>query len=129
MSLAWVRIDTNIASHDKILDLVNDPSPRRWQAAFSYVCAIGWSGDRETDGAVSRHALPYIHGTGTTARLLVEHGLWEPNGAGGWQIHNFADRQQTRVVADQLRVEGKRGACIRWHGAECWDPDHGCSRS
>jgi hypothetical protein len=128
VSLLWVRIDTNLASHDKILALVNDPSPRRWQAAFSYVCAIGWAGDRETDGVVSRHALPYVHGTPTTARLLVDYGLWEPNGSGSWHIHNFAERQQTSVVAAQRRLDAARAACIRWHGPECWGPN-GCSRS
>jgi len=127
-SLLWVRIDSDLASHDKILNLVHDANPRRWQAAFSYVCAIGWSGGRGTDGKVSAYALPYIHGTSTTARLLVEHGLWEPNGRGSWQIHNFADRQQTTAVTEQRRTEAARAACIRWHGPECWGPK-GCSRT
>jgi hypothetical protein len=77
MSLPWVRIDSNIASHDKILQLLADPSAKRWQAAFSYVCAIGWSGDHGTDGRVPAMALPFVHGTTATARLLVTYRLWE----------------------------------------------------
>jgi len=128
MSLPWVRIDSNIASHDKILALIHDPSPRRWQAAFSYVCSIGWSGDAGTDGRIPTAALPFIHGTPTTARLLVDYGLWERDERRGWEIHNFADRQQTSATAALRRVDAQRAACIRWHGPDCWGPK-GCSRA
>jgi hypothetical protein len=129
MTLPWVRIDSNLASHDKILALVHDPSPRRWQAAFSYVCAIGWSADRGTDGEIPPTALPFIHGTRTTSRLLVDHYLWEPNGHGGWVIHNFADRQITKATADKIRGDAQRAACVRWHGPDCWIDGVGCSRA
>ena len=77
MGLPWVRLDANISTHDKILYLASDPSAARWQAAFSYVCAIGWSGDQGTDGRISQVALPFVHGTATTARLLVKYQLWD----------------------------------------------------
>jgi hypothetical protein len=135
MSLPWVRIDADIGSHDKILALLTDPNARpvvRFQSAWSYVCAIGWSAKAGTDGAVPSTALPWIHGTPATGRLLVTHGLWEPNGHGGWAIHNYADRQPlARVVEierEAKREGGRRSACRRWHGPECWGPD-GCSRA
>jgi hypothetical protein len=52
MSLAWVRLDTGIASHDKILNLLADPSSKRWQAAASYMFALGWCGNHATDGHI-----------------------------------------------------------------------------
>ena len=129
MSLPWVRLDSHIASHDKILNLLSDPSPRRWQAAFSYVSAIGWAGDQETDGAIPRVALAFVHGTPTTARLLVVYRLWEES-LNGWQIVNFAERQQLSSIGEgkreAARIAGQKANCVRWHGPKCWGGD-GCS--
>lgn len=129
MSLPWVRMDSHIGSHDKILNLLSDPSPKRWQAAFSYVAAIGWAGDQGTDGAIPRVALPFVHGTTTTARLLVIYRLWEES-LNGWQIVNFAERQQTQRVTEAKQEAasraGQKANCVRWHGPECWG-GNGCS--
>lgn len=122
MSLPWVRLDSHIASHDKILALLADPSPKRWQAAFSYTCALGWSGDHGTDGAIPVTALPFIHGNKVTARLLVTYRLWE-EGLTGWQIPNFTSKQEMAAVTagkrEAQRVGGAKGNCIRHHGPDC----------
>jgi hypothetical protein len=129
MSLPWVRIDSHIGSHDKMLSLLSDPSPKRWQAAFSYVAAIGWAGDQGTDGAIPRVALPFVHGTATTARLLVVYRLWEES-LNGWQIVNFAERQQLDVISAgknaARRAAAEKANCVRWHGKDCWGGS-GCS--
>lgn len=113
MALPWFRVDVGISSHDKILRLTADPSPKRYQAAWSYVCAIGWSVEHETDGHVPTGALPYVHGTTATARLLVAHLLWLPV-SDGWEIRNFEIRQQTSKVTAQRREDASRAARIRW---------------
>jgi hypothetical protein len=122
MTLQWVRLDANIATHDKILLLVNDPSPKRWQAAFSYTCALAWSGGAATDGLIREQVLPVVHGTATTARLLVKYGLWEET-AGGYRIPNFAQRQELSIVTEAKRAAQQAGAlkgnCIRHHGRDC----------
>lgn len=127
MSLPWVRLDANIASHDKVVNLLSDPSPKRWQAAFSYACALGWSGGQGTDGRIVAAALPMVHGTATTARLLVKYSLWD-EAAGGYQIRNFEQRQELAIVAESKRAAQRAGAikgnCIRHHGPEC-----GCWRT
>lgn len=132
MALPWVRLDSHIASHDKILNLVSDPSPKRWQAAFSYVCALGWAGNQGTDGHVPINALPFVHGTTVTARLLVKYGLWDEH-LTGWTIRNFAHRQQTTAVTeaknDARRVASEKANCKRWHGDLCWKQGKGCSRA
>lgn len=132
MALPWVRMDSHIASHDKILGLLADPSPRRWQAAFSYVCAIGWSGDQGTDGRIPSTALPFVHGNATTARLLVKYQLWD-EGIACWQIRNFAERQELAVVRagkkEMRRVAAEKGNCVRWHGPTCWQDNRGCARA
>ena len=148
MGLPWVRLDSSIASHDKMLRLTGDPSAQRWQAAASYMFALGWSGLQGTDGRIPREALPFVHGTAKTARLLVKHGLWieqnrMPNRmskpgsdheissvsslAGpviGYLIANYGDRQQLSVVSDAKTLAARTGAlkanCVRWHGDSCW---------
>lgn len=130
MGLPWVRMDSTIASHDKILHLASDPSAQRWQAAFSYVCAIGWSGAQGTDGFIPNSALPFVHGTPKTARLLVKYRLWEEATA-GFHIRNFESRQQLAAVRDgvmqQKAAAGRKANCVRWHGDSCWTGKE-CSR-
>lgn len=120
--LPWVRLDADIASHDKILSLIGDPSAKRWQAAFSYVCSIGWSGGHGTDGHVPNAALPFIHGTTATAGLLQKHGLWVPE-PGGSYLRNFSARQELAMVTaakkEAQRIGGLKGNCERWHGPDC----------
>ena len=134
MSLPWFRVDTNLASHDKILAVIDDRSPAaiRWRALFSYVCAIGWSVDAETDGRIPPAALIYVHGTPTTARLLVKHDLWHEEPP-AYRIHNYAERQPTassaRALRDTRRIAGARAACLRWHGPACWVDGVGCTRA
>ena len=115
-------MDTGIASHDKVLSLVNDPSARRWQALASYMLGLAWSGGQGTDGRIPEYALPTICGDKATARLLVKHGLWVEATA-AYVIPNWAERQETAVVSDAKRERRRRTAlrlnCIRHHGPEC----------
>ena len=131
MGLPWVRLDANISTHDKILYLASDPSAARWQAAFSYVCALAWSGGQGTDGRIPTAALGIVHGNAKTARLLVKYRLWT-EAVAGYQIVNFGLRQQTSMASDAIRTAqstgGKRGNCHRHHGEGCWS-DGKCSRA
>lgn len=125
MALSWVRLDANIGSHDKILALLSDPSPKKWQAYASYMTALAWSGGQGTDGKVPTTALPFVHGTTTTARLLVKYQLWD-EGLTGWVIRNFDSRQELAIVREAKRSAQSAGArkanCRRFHGdkCECW---------
>lgn len=120
MALPWVRLDSNIAMHDKILGLIGDPNGYR--AAFSYVCSLGYAGGHETDGLIQFNALNYIHGNKRTAQLLVTHHLWTPDRE-GWQIVNYEKRQQlsatSRHIRNVRRAAATKGNCVRWHGDEC----------
>ena len=130
MTLPWVRLDSHIGSHDKVLNLLNDPSPKRWQAAFSYCCALGWSGDQGTDGKIPTVALGFIHGNASTARLLVKYRLWIED-LTGYEIVNYAERQELTVITagkrEARRVAAEKANCHRWHGKDCWT-SRGCSR-
>lgn len=132
MGLPWVRFDTNTPAHDKILALLSDPSPKRWQAVASWHFSVEWSGGAGTDGVVPRAALPWIHGTDTTARLLVKHKLWTEESVTGWRIRNFEKYQLLNEYAEALqetrRYASAKANCKRWHGAQCWADGKGCSR-
>jgi len=122
MGLPWVRLDANIASHDKVLDLISDPSPKRWQALASYMLALAWSGGQETDGRVRTNHLPAVQGNAGTARLLVKYQLWD-EAPGGYQIRNWDKRQQSAAAGaakrDAQHVGAVKGNCIRHHGPDC----------
>jgi len=130
MGLPWVRLDANIATHDKILHLLSDPSSARWQAAASYMFALAWAGGQGTDGKIATVALGFVHGNQKTARLLVKYRLWKET-VSGYEIVNFDLRQQTNLVSDAIRAAqsegGKRGNCVRYHGELCWKQGK-CSR-
>lgn len=127
MALPWVRLDANIAGHDKTLNLLTDPSPKRWQAAASYMYALAWSGGHGTDGKIPTAALPFVHGTTVTARLLVKYGFWQEATA-GWTIRNFDSRQELLIISESKRAAQRAAAvktnCQRYHGQDC-----GCWRN
>lgn len=120
--LPWVRLDSGIASHDKMLNLLGDPSAKRWQAAASYMFALGWCGNHGTDGHIPATALAFVHGTKSTADLLVRYGLWQP-AVNGWHVPNYLLRQQSSLTGDEVKAAqqtgSKKGNCIRWHGDDC----------
>ena len=109
MALPWFRADSHIGSHDKVLALLADPSPKRWQAFASYICALGWAVDHGTDGAVPKIALPFVHGTPATARLLVTYRMWSET-LTGWKMVNFAERQSSchHREEGQLRARARK---------------------
>lgn len=122
MSLSWVRLDANIAQHDKILAVLDDVSAKRWQAIASYMFALGWCGAAGTDGWVPTYALKSVHGTPSTARLLVRYSLWI-EGTDGWRIPNYDQRQELSVITETKRVAAqiasRKANCTRWHGPTC----------
>lgn len=122
MGLPWVRLDSNIASHDKILSLIAAHGQRGRAAAFTYCCSLGYAGGNGTDGLVPFTALPFVHGSKKDAEILVSVGLWDPCPL-GWQIRNYGDRQQLSVVSDAIRAAqslgAQKGNCARWHAKDC----------
>ncbi len=125
--LPWLRLDSNFYAHDKILGLIDDPSPKKWQAIACYVMGLSWSVQVGTNGDIPKSALGRISCTPIIARLLVKHQLWD-EGLTGWHIRNFADRQQlsdeTYTVRKAQSLGATKGNCVRHHGPDC-----GCWRN
>lgn len=122
MGLPWARLDANIGTHDKVLNLFSDPSAKKWQAFSSYTIAIAWAVGHGTDGFIPQSALGTVFGTRVTARLLVSYKLWEEATA-GWRIVNFAERQELTVIAEMKqtgrRLSSAKANCVRHHGKDC----------
>jgi len=120
MALPWVRLDTNIASHDKILTLLGHRGGRG--IAFSYICCIAYSGLNGTDGHIPFAALPFVHATRRDMETLVEVGLMAPNPR-GWSVVNYENRQQlsavTTSISESKRRASAKGNCVRHHGPDC----------
>lgn len=124
MGLPWVRLDTNIIIHDKILELVGRKGGL--EAGFVYTNSLAFSGGAGTDGYIPKAALRVIHGTDKHARLLVDVRLWEYIKDGdrdGYVIVNYADRQEVSEVREAKRAKNSLGAkktnCKRYHPQPC----------
>jgi hypothetical protein len=120
MGLPWFRADTNLPTHDKILELLGK-GPKGKGAAFVYVCSIAHSVGHGTDGFIARAALPFIHASTLEARLLAEVRLWEVV-EGGWQIKNFGTRQligaMQQAAQEERSESARKSANARWHPKE-----------
>lgn len=121
MALPWVRLDANIASHDKILHLL---SQRDGAKAFVlYVCALGYSGGHGTDGQIPKYALSVIHGSEKLAQLLIDCRLWEYVDPMTYLIRNWDTRQELAAITEGKRtaqsIGGKKSTCQRHHGPNC----------
>lgn len=110
--LMWVRLDTSIASHDKTLRLFRMGN-RGVHAYAVYTFALGYCGAHATDGFVPDYALTMIHGTAKDAEALVEVGMFDEV-EGGWEIRNYAERQELAATTRRKREGSAKGACAKW---------------
>lgn len=118
--LPWYRKDVDWVDHPKVLELCTMRDGFRaivvWDASIAYATKHG------TDGVIRAAILPRIHGRKVDAQRLVKVGLWDEHPE-GWQVHDFADYQQTTQVSDAIREHRQRAAakgnCVRHHGPAC----------
>jgi len=117
VGLPWIRLDTNVAAHDKIADLVDAHGTKGKAAGFVYFCSLAYAGGHESDGVIKKSTLKFIHGTPGDAALLVQGDLWLLID-GGWSIKNYGTRQvvgaEQQVVSAARSAAGKKGAESRW---------------
>ena len=113
MGLPWVRLDANIAIHDKTVKALGMRGGKA--AMLAYVFSLGWSGGQGTDGHVPKAILPLIHATPNDASVLVSVGLWDEDPDGdGWWIRNFERRQETSQASEARRAKARKAAEARW---------------
>lgn len=122
MALPWVRLDTGLPDHPKILTLIEAKKSR---AALAFVFGLAYSGRHETDGFIPRAALPFLHATTSDANALVQARLWH-HVEGGYQVNDWEVYQPTSETSkarlESLRQAARKGGCAKNHppGCECW---------
>lgn len=120
MSLPWVRLDSNIYTHDKTLAVLGERDGHR--AMLLYVFSLAYAGGHATDGFIPRAAIGVLNGTQKQAVMLVEARLWE-HAEGGYRIHNWEHRQELTVMTEAKRqakrIGGLKASCQRHHGPDC----------
>ena len=109
MGLPWVRLDTQMPTNPKVLELV---VAKRKDTAFVYVCSLGYAGQHGTDGFIPQAALPFIHATRKDAVLLVRVGLWIP-APGGWLVNGWDEFQVSDEAARKRRERAQKGGIAK----------------
>ena len=119
MAMPWVRLDTGLPDHPKILSLIE---AKKQRSALVYVFSLAYAGRHETDGFIPKAALPFIHATTQDARALVEMRLWHHT-EGGWMINDWDEYQPTseasRGRVESLKRASRKGGCVKNHGPDC----------
>lgn len=110
-TLAWVKLSTEFPRNHKTLALLDMKDGHR--AGFVYLSSLCYAGEQGTDGFIPRPGLLYAHGRPQDADKLVDVGLWVPT-PGGFQIHDWADHQQTNAETAERTRKAKLAAEIRW---------------
>jgi hypothetical protein len=112
MALPWIRLDTAMPDHPKIIEMVDNNREGR-AAAFVWVCSLAYSGKHGTDGFIPKGALVRINGRTADARLLVANGLWKDEGV-GWSIPGWAEYQETNEETQRRADRARKAAAARW---------------
>lgn len=119
--LPWIRFDTTLPDHPKMLELLGLRDGHR--SAFVFCCALAYAGRHGTDGYIPTAALPRINGRKLDTTNLVAVGLFDPDENSGWHVHGYAEYQQVSETTDEIREKrrkaSKKGNCVRHHGEQC----------
>lgn len=119
MAMPWVRLDTGLPDHPKILALID---MKKRPAVLAYIMGLAYAGRHETDGFIPKSALPFIHASKPDAEALVDVRLWHHT-EGGYQINDWDEYQPTSEASnarrDSLKKAARKGNCLRHHGPDC----------
>lgn len=116
MPLPWVRLDTAMPDHPKIIDLVDGHGEAGMAAAFVWVCSLTYAGKHGTDGFIPRGALARLNGKSKHADLLVRVGLWHDQAGVGWQINGWTEFQMSTEETQTRSAKARAAALARWYG-------------
>ena len=114
MALSWVRLDTGLPDHPKMLSLL---AGKKQKAALVYVYSLAYSGRHELDGFIPHQALPFIHASKNDAMALCEVGLWHAR-QGGYEINSWDEHQPSNEESTRRKERARLAAMKRWHPDE-----------
>lgn len=115
--MGYVLLDDGMDEHPKI-EALKDTDFR------AFIRALCWSSRRQTDGHIPPHMLKALQMTKGQAQRLVEAGVLDVNGDGGWVIHGYLEHNppsepeaRKRWFAAR-RSRKRRGAMAEAEGSE-----------
>lgn len=111
MPLPWVRLDTAMPDHPKILQLCEE-GDAGMAAAFVWACSLAYAGKHGTGGFIPRSALARCNGKAKHATKLVKARLWE-EADGGWLIHDWEDFNMVAMSLEELQANAAAGGRAR----------------
>lgn len=108
--VTWFKVDDKFHSHAK-RHAATGTKPltplELWLVAGS------WAADQLTDGFIPTTMIRALGSTPSSAKKLVEIGLWESED-GGWRFHDWPDHQPTKEsVLAKRDAEAERKAAWR----------------
>jgi hypothetical protein len=109
-NLPWIRLQTTMFEHPKVLNLKED---RQWRAIVSHLEAMTYIGRHALAGYIPSTAVRLLHITSADVKTLVREGLWEP-APGGWQINGWDEYQLADAESLARSEKAKKAAGARW---------------
>lgn len=109
-NLPWIRLQTTMFEHPKVLNLKED---KQWRAIVSHLEAMAYTGRHALAGYVPKAAIRLLHITMADVNRLVSEGLWDPE-PGGWQINGWSEYQLADEEALARSEKAKKAAAARW---------------
>lgn len=110
MGLPWIRLDTDMFDHPKMLGLFETSD---YRAVVVHLAAMAYAGKHGTDGFIPREILRRIEGRPTDAKRLVSEGFWTEN-PGGWDINGWDEYQISDDETKKRRDKARNAAAVRW---------------
>jgi hypothetical protein len=107
----YARLDDELIDHAKIFRagaLIGKNGPAI--ALGFYALGLMWSNRHLTDGHLPLAVIksfPHVKDPVSVADALVQAGLWEKNGTGGFVVHDFGERNPS---AKYIKAKRKRDA-------------------
>lgn len=97
--MTWFKVDDTLAFHPKVIEAGN-PAMGLWVRAGS------WSAQQLTNGFIPDAIVSTLDGKAAAKRLAAV-GLWE-RVDGGWQFHNWLERQPAREDVEERREKERQ---------------------
>jgi hypothetical protein len=94
--MPWLRVDDGFHGHPKVSEL-------SLAAVGLWTLAGSWSAQYLTDGLVKRGQLRRLGAEDEQITELVDSGLWDDNGDGTYQFHDWADYQPVKADVEAER--------------------------
>lgn len=109
--MTWVRLDDEFPENPKIAAL----TPEAFRA---HVLALCYCSRNLTDGYMPAQVAQMFAGSKRQVTELAKANLWEPDGNGGFNVHDYLEYNPTRRYVLEQREKRRRagieGARRRW---------------